>query len=134
MNWWFLIIHKFLADKKEDYLLNKFPKVLLMDCTFNDCGLFLKPLGKVRYLTCQHIILLLNHSFMNTWYIVLAIILEKVLFFDIFLIVSILIFTLIYSYILCTSYGIQNSMTIVLLLLFHIKRQFGARSYRHAGS
>ncbi|XP_042376258.1 uncharacterized protein LOC121969972 [Zingiber officinale] len=35
-----------IKDKKEDYLLHKFPKVLLMDCTFSDCGLFLKPLGK----------------------------------------------------------------------------------------
>ncbi|URD86751.1 hypothetical protein MUK42_28600 [Musa troglodytarum] len=46
VNLWSLIVHKFLADKKEDLVLNKFPAIFLMDCTLNDCGLFLKPLGK----------------------------------------------------------------------------------------
>ncbi|WOK98880.1 hypothetical protein Cni_G07592 [Canna indica] len=32
--------------EKEDFLLNKFPSIFLMDCTFNDCGFILKPLGK----------------------------------------------------------------------------------------
>ncbi|RRT71652.1 hypothetical protein B296_00035319 [Ensete ventricosum] len=45
MNLWSLIVHKFLADK-EDLVLNQFPAIFLMDCTLNDCGLFLKPLGK----------------------------------------------------------------------------------------
>ncbi|URD86748.1 hypothetical protein MUK42_28600 [Musa troglodytarum] len=35
-----------IKDKKEDLVLNKFPAIFLMDCTLNDCGLFLKPLGK----------------------------------------------------------------------------------------
>ncbi|URD85343.1 hypothetical protein MUK42_27554 [Musa troglodytarum] len=37
VNLWSLIVHKFLADKKEDLVLNKFPAIFLMDCTLNDC-------------------------------------------------------------------------------------------------
>lgn len=67
MNLWSLIVHKFLADKKEDLVLNKFPAIFLMDCTLNDCGLFLKPLGKVTNLNMPSIFRYLKLcSFSNT--------------------------------------------------------------------